>query len=908
MKDQNYRWISINENFARDLGCRPEEVMGKVDADLFTPELAAKYHADDVRIIEIGKTEELEERYIQEGKETWVNTIKTPVRDKNGEIIGLLGIFWDITERKWTEEIIKNNEKRFRELIESLPQLFWTCRFDGPCDYLSKQWVEYTGIPEAEQLGYRWFEQLHPEDRDRIASEWMEKVKTGKSFDVEFRIRRNDDVYRWFKTTAVPMRDDEGSILKWFGSSTDFDEIKKAEEQLRKLNRIYSLLSDINQAIVRTRIPQELFEKVCHIAIEQGGFGMAWIGLIDESSQKLQVIAQAGRTTGYHERINILLNSEPLSYCPIDNTLRQGKHNICDIIENEEMAPCQKVAYELGFRSSASFPLKVSDILRGALTFYSDEPGFFDEPELKLLDELALDISFAMEYAEKEVERKQVEEALKTSEERFRIAVETSNDLMYEWDLKQEVKWFGKIDEMLGYAHGEFPRTLEGLGASVHPEDWVRVMAAVQAHLEGRAPYAEDYRVLMKDGTFRWWSARGAVARMPDGKPVRWIGTVTDITERKLAEQELRESEARYKTLVENIPQKIFMKNRDYKFMSINENFSRDLGISPEKIVGKVDYDFFSKELADKYRADDVRIITNGKTEELEEKYVVDGKETWVNTIKTPVRDNKGEIVGLLGIFWDITERKRAEEEIRKLNDTLEQRVIERTAQLEASNKELEAFTYSVSHDLRAPLRHIDGYVGLLINRFHDALPEKGIHYLGAIADSARQMAALIDDLLQFSRTGRQEMLQAHIDMNLVLQEVLESIKQDNTGRNIEWIIATLPNVYGDYAMLRLVWINLLNNAVKFTRKKEKAKIEVGCREDNMEYVFFVRDNGVGFDMQYAHKLFGVFQRLHSSEEFEGTGIGLANVRRIIAKHGGHTWAEAALDQGAVFYFTLLQR
>jgi light-regulated signal transduction histidine kinase (bacteriophytochrome) len=198
--------------------------------------------------------------------------------------------------------------------------------------------------------------------------------------------------------------------------------------------------------------------------------------------------------------------------------------------------------------------------------------------------------------------------------------------------------------------------------------------------------------------------------------------------------------------------------------------------------------------------------------------------------------------------------------------------------------------------------------VGLLINSFHDALPEKGIHYLGAIADSARQMAALIDDLLQFSRTGRQEMLQAHIDMNLVLQEVLESIKQDNTGRNIEWIIATLPNVYGDYAMLRLVWINLLNNAVKFTRKKEKAKIEVGCREDNMEYVFFVRDNGVGFDMQYAHKLFGVFQRLHSSEEFEGTGIGLANVRRIIAKHGGHTWAEAALDQGAVFYFTLLQR
>jgi len=228
-------------------------------------------------------------------------------------------------------------------------------------------------------------------------------------------------------------------------------------------------------------------------------------------------------------------------------------------------------------------------------------------------------------------------------------------------------------------------------------------------------------------------------------------------------------------------------------------------------------------------------------------------------------------------------------------------------ARLENANKELEAFTYSVSHDLRAPLRHINGYVELLTSRFQNALPEKGIHYLDTIADSARQMAALIDDLLQFSRTGRQEMQAAPVDMNLLLQEVLVSIKKDHSDRQIEWVIAALPDVYGDQAMLRQVWFNLLSNAAKFTRKKEKATIDVGCREDNMEYVFFVRDDGVGFDMQYAHKLFGVFQRLHSSEEFEGTGIGLANVRRIIAKHGGRTWAEAALNQGAIFYFTLLK-
>jgi PAS domain S-box-containing protein len=897
-KPVDYRFLEINQAFEEQTGLH--EAQGKLMREL-APDHEEHWFEIYGKIALTGEAAWFENE--AKALNRWYEVRASRVGGQESRKVIIC--FNDITQRKLAEEIIKDNEKRFSELIESLPQLFWTCRVDGPCDYLSKQWVKYTGVPEAEQLGYRWLEQLHPEDKDGTVSKWMENVKTGNSFDIEFRIRRNDGIYRWFKTRAVPMHNAEGNIIKWFGSNTDIDEIKKAEEQLRKLNRIYSLLSDVNQAIVRTRNPNELFEKVCNIAVKQGGFGMAWIGLVDDLSQKLQVIAKAGRTNGYFEHIDISLTGEPLSYCPIDSVLRQGKHIICNIIKNEEMASCQKNACKLGFQTSASFPLKVSGILKGALTFYSDEPDFFDEAELKLLDELALDISFAMEYAEKETERRRVEEALLKSEVRFRIAAETSNDVVYEWDLKQEVIWFGKIDEMLGYSPGEFPRTLDGLGASVHPEDWVRVMAAVQAHLEGRAPYAEDYRVLMKDGTFRWWSARGAVARMPDGKPVRWIGTVTDITERKQVDQELREREARYKTLVENIPQKILMKDINYRWISINENLARDFGISPEEIVGKLDRDLFSKELADKYHADDVRIITNGKTEELEEKYIVDGKETWVNTIKTPVRDNKGEIIGVLGILWDITGRKLAEEEIHKLNTELEGRVVMRTAQLEASNKELEAFSYSVSHDLRAPLRHVSGYVELLNKHFQSDLSEKGLHYLNSIGDSVHIMGMLIDDLLQFSRTGRMEMHQSDLDMNEIVKEVKESLCKDNPDRKIEWVIEELPSVNGDGAMLKLVWTNLLGNAVKFSRKRQKARIEIGVRKENKELVFFVRDNGVGFDMQYAHKLFGVFQRLHSTEEFEGTGIGLANVQRIVLRQGGRTWAEAEPDKGAVFYFSI---
>ncbi|MBS1189866.1 MAG: histidine kinase [Rhodocyclaceae bacterium] len=364
----------------------------------------------------------------------------------------------------------------------------------------------------------------------------------------------------------------------------------------------------------------------------------------------------------------------------------------------------------------------------------------------------------------------------------------------------------------------------------------------------------------------------------------------------------LRESEERLEAIIDNAPAVIFMKDLEGRYLLINRQYESFILVGRENIKGKTDHDLYSSELADVYVRNDRRVLEAGKPLQMEETLpAFDGMRTYL-AVKFPLRDVNGQVYALCGIATDITERKRAEEAIRDLNRDL----AARGEQLEALNQELEAFSYSVSHDLRAPLRGLNGMTQILMEQYADRLDDTGRTYLEQIRKSSQRLSQLVDALLSLSLVSRGEMRREDVDLSEMVGKIADDLRAGQPERQVEFVIQAGVHAHGDPRLLRVVLDNLVGNAWKYSVKRPVGRIEFGTvpLEDGGQ-AYFVRDNGVGFDMQYADRLFKAFQRFHSPNEYPGSGIGLATVQRIVRRHGGRIWGEGAVDQGATFYFTL---
>jgi PAS domain S-box-containing protein len=369
-----------------------------------------------------------------------------------------------------------------------------------------------------------------------------------------------------------------------------------------------------------------------------------------------------------------------------------------------------------------------------------------------------------------------------------------------------------------------------------------------------------------------------------------------EIRRRRQSEQALRESEGFLHSIVENIPNMIFVKEaKELRFERLNRAGEELLGITRKDLFRKNDFDFFPVEQAENFQALDRETLANGVTVDIpEEPIQTKAGQRWLHTKKVPILDDKGMSKYLLGISEDVTERRLVARALKKAKDAAED-----------ANHELEAFSYSVAHDLRAPLRSIDGFSRALEEDCADHLDVSGVSHLKRIRSSAQQMGQLIDGLLSLSRVTRAEIVREKVDLTRIAQQSGARLQEAHPDREVEWIVHEGLVGEGDARLLSAALDNLLGNAWKFTGKRALARIEVGSVIKNGDSTFFIRDNGAGFEQAYADKLFGAFQRLHTAAEFEGTGIGLATVQRIVRRHGGRIWAESEVGRGATFYFTL---
>jgi PAS domain S-box-containing protein len=849
--DAEGRFVLVNKPLQTLFSLAGEKLIGQ-SRDVFLPkEIADIHRKNDLVVIKTGKTQVFEEENIEPDGKHYYLTTKFPLFNNQNEIYGVGGLSTDITERKLAENAIRENEKRLQEAQEMAHLGFWLWDIKtGGVEWSEEVFKIFCLNPETFTPKIDSILELSPwpEDHQRDKELIARAMETHTPGDYEQKFLRPDKSIGYYYSTFRGNYDDGGELISIVGTVLDITERNLAEDALRESEDKFKYVFD------HSLIPKSITLPSGEINVNRAFCEM--LGYQPEELKRINwaEISHPDDIKLTNDSLNLILSGEK-------DSVRFNKryiHKNGSVVWADVGTSLRRDDYN----NPQYFMTSVTDI----------------------------------------TERMAAEEALRESEERFSKSFKTSpiSFIIANMEDGRIIEINDAFTGISGFTREEaIGNTTLNMKIWVHEEDRKHMIDSLR---KGKAILHKETMLRAKDGNISIVLLSAQVIKLGNRNCI--ISSIEDITKRKEAEAEVRiQSE-----IMSHMAEAVYLvRMEDGIIVYTNSRFEELFGYGQGEMTGKhVSIVNAPTEKSSDQTAAEIMndLDRNGYWAGEVLNIKKDGTVFWSHAHVAIFDHSKFGRV-LVSVQEDITDRKNAELQIIMLNEELERRVIQRTELLEAANKELEAFSYSVSHDLRAPLRSVHGYTRILVEEYENKLDEEGIRICGIISSSATKMGELIDDLLNFSRIGRTSMNPSQLDMKSIVKSIFEEICPDNQKSKTNLKIGKLHKAFGDANLLRMVWNNLISNAIKYSSKNVVSEISIGSKVEGNLITYFIKDNGVGFDMQYAHKLFGVFQRLHSEAEFEGNGVGLAIVQRIIIKHGGKVWADGEEGKGATFYFSL---